>query len=40
MSWSLYFLVAVIFAGVVLTVALFGAMVWITRRKDSEKPNA
>lgn len=39
MSWSLYFLVVVILVGAVLTVALFGAMVWLARRKDTEKPN-
>ncbi len=40
MSWSLYFLVAVILVGAVLTIALFGAMVWLARRKDNGNPNA
>ncbi|MGB5105326.1 MAG: hypothetical protein WBP29_11935 [Candidatus Zixiibacteriota bacterium] len=39
MSWSLYLLVAVILVGCVLTVALFGGMVWLARRKDNSKPN-
>lgn len=40
MSWSLYFLVAVILIGCVLTIALFGAMTWLTRGKEGDEPNS